>query len=165
MWWMGSWIPYSSYYRGDAIWATSIGKVSILLLSLHICLILVKSIPVFSCIIIPSLCCIEKQLLSVIELMASCIPSKKLLLWCSNYDFSLKTSEWFSTVISWATFYCSAAGPHTIISGKDVVNFASANYLGLTGHEKQIVRKSVPLFLYYLWLYFPQIRKCITKFF
>ncbi|KAG6752845.1 hypothetical protein POTOM_042884 [Populus tomentosa] len=32
----------------------------------------------------------------------------------------------------------SAAGPHTIISGKDVVNFASANYLGLTGHEKQI---------------------------
>lgn len=30
----------------------------------------------------------------------------------------------------------SAAGPHTIISGKEVVNFASANYLGLIGHEK-----------------------------
>ncbi|KAJ6375922.1 hypothetical protein OIU77_000815 [Salix suchowensis] len=32
----------------------------------------------------------------------------------------------------------SAAKPHTIINGKDVVNFASANYLGLTGHEKQL---------------------------
>lgn len=30
----------------------------------------------------------------------------------------------------------SAAGPHTIINGKDVVNFASANYLGLIGHKK-----------------------------
>ncbi|KAI3801826.1 hypothetical protein L1987_29943 [Smallanthus sonchifolius] len=30
----------------------------------------------------------------------------------------------------------SAAGPHTIINGKKVVNFASANYLGLMGHEK-----------------------------
>ncbi|KAH9601984.1 hypothetical protein KSS87_016420 [Heliosperma pusillum] len=30
----------------------------------------------------------------------------------------------------------SAAGPHTIINGKDVLNFASANYLGLIGHEK-----------------------------
>ncbi|KAH7556951.1 hypothetical protein JRO89_XS11G0016200 [Xanthoceras sorbifolium] len=30
----------------------------------------------------------------------------------------------------------SAAGPHTIINGKEVVNFASANYLGLIGHEK-----------------------------
>ncbi|KVI11651.1 Aminotransferase, class I/classII [Cynara cardunculus var. scolymus] len=29
-----------------------------------------------------------------------------------------------------------AAGPHTIINGKEVVNFASANYLGLMGHEK-----------------------------
>ncbi|KAK1409898.1 hypothetical protein QVD17_36427 [Tagetes erecta] len=29
-----------------------------------------------------------------------------------------------------------AAGPHTIINGKNVVNFASANYLGLMGHEK-----------------------------
>jgi hypothetical protein len=84
-----------------------------------------------------------------------------LKLWLRSEDIS----EWFSTVISWATFYCSAAGPHTIINGKDVVNFASANYLGLTGHEKQIVRKFVPLFLYHLWLYFPQIRKCITKFF
>ncbi|KAJ0964225.1 hypothetical protein J5N97_029347 [Dioscorea zingiberensis] len=32
----------------------------------------------------------------------------------------------------------SAAGPHTIIDGKEVVNFASANYLGLVGHEKII---------------------------
>ncbi|KAJ6373773.1 hypothetical protein OIU78_029456, partial [Salix suchowensis] len=30
----------------------------------------------------------------------------------------------------------SAAGPHAIINGKYVVNFASANYLGLIGHEK-----------------------------
>ncbi|KAF8413413.1 hypothetical protein HHK36_001395 [Tetracentron sinense] len=30
----------------------------------------------------------------------------------------------------------SDAGPHTIINGKEVVNFASANYLGLIGHEK-----------------------------
>ncbi|KAG4931611.1 hypothetical protein AAZX31_17G227100 [Glycine max] len=30
----------------------------------------------------------------------------------------------------------SAAGPHTIINGKEVVNFASANYLGFIGHPK-----------------------------
>ncbi|XP_062162737.1 long chain base biosynthesis protein 1 [Alnus glutinosa] len=30
----------------------------------------------------------------------------------------------------------SAAGPHTVVNGKEVVNFASANYLGLIGHEK-----------------------------
>ncbi|XP_044510498.1 long chain base biosynthesis protein 1-like isoform X2 [Mangifera indica] len=30
----------------------------------------------------------------------------------------------------------SAAGPHTIINGKEVVNFASANYLGFIGHKK-----------------------------
>nr|GEV74782.1 long chain base biosynthesis protein 1-like [Tanacetum cinerariifolium] len=30
----------------------------------------------------------------------------------------------------------SAAGPHTIIDGKDVGNFALAIYLGLMGHEK-----------------------------
>ncbi|KAJ4829642.1 serine palmitoyltransferase component [Turnera subulata] len=30
----------------------------------------------------------------------------------------------------------SAAGPHTTINGKEVVNFTSANYLGLIGHEK-----------------------------
>ncbi|XVE91113.1 hypothetical protein DITRI_Ditri20bG0129000 [Diplodiscus trichospermus] len=30
----------------------------------------------------------------------------------------------------------SAAGPHTIVNGKEVVNFASANYLGLIGNEK-----------------------------
>ncbi|MFQ6644976.1 hypothetical protein Gotur_019689 [Gossypium turneri] len=30
----------------------------------------------------------------------------------------------------------SAAGPHTIINGKEVVNFASANYLGFVGHDK-----------------------------
>ncbi|PWZ36793.1 Long chain base biosynthesis protein 1a [Zea mays] len=32
----------------------------------------------------------------------------------------------------------SAAGPHTIVDGKEVVNFASANYLGLFGNEKII---------------------------
>ncbi|KAG6475609.1 long chain base biosynthesis protein 1b-like isoform X1 [Zingiber officinale] len=32
----------------------------------------------------------------------------------------------------------SAAGPHTIIEGKEVVNFASANYLGLIGNENII---------------------------
>ncbi|CAI9114798.1 OLC1v1015601C1 [Oldenlandia corymbosa var. corymbosa] len=30
----------------------------------------------------------------------------------------------------------SAAGPHAIVNGKEVLNFASANYLGLLGHEK-----------------------------
>ncbi|KAI3775441.1 hypothetical protein L1987_50017 [Smallanthus sonchifolius] len=30
----------------------------------------------------------------------------------------------------------SAAGPHTVINGKEVVNFAAANYLGSMGHEK-----------------------------
>ncbi|KAK3025870.1 hypothetical protein RJ639_042299 [Escallonia herrerae] len=30
----------------------------------------------------------------------------------------------------------SAAGPHTVINGKEVVNFTSANYLGLVGHKK-----------------------------
>ncbi|KAK9031519.1 hypothetical protein V6N11_032894 [Hibiscus sabdariffa] len=30
----------------------------------------------------------------------------------------------------------SAAGPCTVINGKEVVNFASANYLGFVGHEK-----------------------------
>ncbi|KAM0930986.1 hypothetical protein ACQ4PT_000674 [Festuca glaucescens] len=30
----------------------------------------------------------------------------------------------------------SATGPHTTIDGKEVVNFASANYLGLIGNEK-----------------------------
>ncbi|KAL3814391.1 hypothetical protein ACJIZ3_015659 [Penstemon smallii] len=30
----------------------------------------------------------------------------------------------------------SAAEPHTVINGKEVVNFTSANYLGLLGHEK-----------------------------
>ena len=33
----------------------------------------------------------------------------------------------------------SAAGPHTTVNGKDVVNFASANYLGLIGHQKLLV--------------------------
>ncbi|KAJ4981630.1 hypothetical protein NE237_032467 [Protea cynaroides] len=30
----------------------------------------------------------------------------------------------------------SAAGPHTVIDGREVVNFASTNYLGLIGNEK-----------------------------
>ncbi|MCD9640666.1 serine palmitoyltransferase component [Datura stramonium] len=30
----------------------------------------------------------------------------------------------------------SAAGPHTIVNGKDVVNFTSANYLGLLGSQE-----------------------------
>ena len=33
----------------------------------------------------------------------------------------------------------SSAGPHTIIKGKEVVNFSSADYLGLIGHEKLLV--------------------------
>jgi hypothetical protein len=37
---------------------------------------------------------------------------------------------------------CSAAGPHTTIDGKDVVNFASANYIGLIGNEKILVRQN-----------------------
>lgn len=38
--------------------------------------------------------------------------------------------------------FFSAAGPHAIINGKEVVNFAAANYLGLIGHEKLLVRDS-----------------------
>jgi hypothetical protein len=34
----------------------------------------------------------------------------------------------------------SAAEPHTVVDGKQVVNFASANYLGLIGNKKIIVR-------------------------
>ncbi|VAH88876.1 unnamed protein product [Triticum turgidum subsp. durum] len=37
----------------------------------------------------------------------------------------------------------SAAGPHTTIEGKEVVNFASANYLGLIGNEKIIPITSI----------------------
>ncbi|KAM5556284.1 hypothetical protein ABKV19_023931 [Rosa sericea] len=37
----------------------------------------------------------------------------------------------------------SAAGPHTIVNGKEVVNFASANYLGLIGHEKLLEDEGV----------------------
>lgn len=46
---------------------------------------------------------------------------------------------------------CSAAGPHTVINGKEVVNFTSANYLGLIGHEKLLVRQThsyyLPIFI------------------
>uniref|UniRef100_A0ACD5ZCF0 Uncharacterized protein n=1 Tax=Avena sativa TaxID=4498 RepID=A0ACD5ZCF0_AVESA len=35
----------------------------------------------------------------------------------------------------------SAAGPHTTIDGKEVVNFASANYLGLISNEKIAIDK------------------------
>lgn len=49
----------------------------------------------------------------------------------------------------------SAAGPHTIVDGKEVVNFASANYLGLIGNEKIIVRdKSIAwqcFNIYFFW--------------
>ena len=38
-------------------------------------------------------------------------------------------------------FLYSAAGPHTAINGKEVVNFASANYLGLIGNEQIAVRR------------------------
>jgi len=31
---------------------------------------------------------------------------------------------------------CSAAGPHTVVNGKDIINLSSANYLGLIGHPK-----------------------------
>jgi hypothetical protein len=41
------------------------------------------------------------------------------------------------------SFYlkCSAAGPHAIVDGKEVVNFASANYLGLIGNDNITVRR------------------------
>ncbi|XP_077234031.1 long-chain base1 [Tasmannia lanceolata] len=39
----------------------------------------------------------------------------------------------------------SAAGPHTVVSGKEVVNFTSANYLGLIGHEKIIESSTAAL--------------------
>lgn len=37
----------------------------------------------------------------------------------------------------------SAAGPHTIVNGKDIVNFTSANYLGLLGSQELLVRFSL----------------------
>ncbi|KAK7311082.1 hypothetical protein RJT34_08976 [Clitoria ternatea] len=39
----------------------------------------------------------------------------------------------------------SAAGPHTTINGKEVVNFASANYLGFIGHPKLLESCSAAL--------------------
>lgn len=51
---------------------------------------------------------------------------------------------WISYIVctELSLLFClhSAAGPHTIVDGKEVVNFASANYLGLIGNEKIIVR-------------------------
>ncbi|GAB4839146.1 serine palmitoyltransferase component [Ancistrocladus abbreviatus] len=38
-----------------------------------------------------------------------------------------------------------AAGPHTKVDGKEVVNFASANYLGLIGHQKLLDSCTVAL--------------------
>ncbi|EEE50683.1 hypothetical protein OsJ_30932 [Oryza sativa Japonica Group] len=40
----------------------------------------------------------------------------------------------------------SAAGPHTTVDGKEVVNFASANYLGLIGNEKIILSRSTVVY-------------------
>ncbi|GLJ18765.1 hypothetical protein SUGI_0335090 [Cryptomeria japonica] len=39
----------------------------------------------------------------------------------------------------------SAAGPRTIVSGKEVINFTSANYLGLTGNENIVKHAMHPL--------------------
>lgn len=47
----------------------------------------------------------------------------------------------------------SAAGVHTIINGKEVVNFASANYLGLIGHEKLLVRKCGSYYIFCFFFY------------
>lgn len=51
----------------------------------------------------------------------------------------------------------SAAGPHTTVNGKEVVNFASANYLGLLGTDKLLVRKFV-LLSFFLSMYI-----CLTE--
>jgi hypothetical protein len=147
MWWMDSRIPYSSNYRGDAIWATSIGKVNILIVSTHL---------FGSCQKYPCACMYKPTLLLLYGKAINCSywiddPSHPLkevaILILQQWLCSEDISGWFfwSNHNSWATFYCSAAGPHAIINGKDVVNFASANYLGLTAHEKLLVRKSVLL--------------------
>jgi hypothetical protein len=147
MWWMDSSIPYSSNYRGDAIWATSIGKVNILIVSTHL---------FGSCQKYPCACMYKPTLLLLYGKAINCNywiddpshPLKEVAIlilqqWLCSEDIS--GQFFWSNHNSWATFYCSAAGPHAIINGKDVVNFASANYLGLTAHEKLLVRKSVLL--------------------
>lgn len=43
-------------------------------------------------------------------------------------------------LIRFLMWFCSAAGPHTVVNGKDVINMASADFLGLIGHPKITVR-------------------------
>ena len=69
--------------------------------------------------------------------------------WCS--DQFLAHVHYFLALFLMSCMLFSAAGPHTTINGKEVVNFASANYLGLIGHEKLLVRSagySITCFLF-----------------
>lgn len=73
----------------------------------------------------------------------------------SRLDTYLRLAELSIIYAHIVMFPCSAAGPHTIINGKEVLNFASANYLGLIGHEKIIVRIYLPFaVLEYYFLHF-----------
>lgn len=73
----------------------------------------------------------------------------------SRLDTYLRLAELLIIYAHIVIFPCSAAGPHTIINGKEVLNFASANFLGLIGHEKIIVRIYLPFaVLVYYFLHY-----------
>lgn len=66
--------------------------------------------------------------------------------------------------ISRFIYLCSASGPHTVINGKEVVNFSSSNYLGLIAHEKLLVREFIPKSLLFLYFRKMGFLKSITSF-
>ncbi|RRT46563.1 hypothetical protein B296_00054356, partial [Ensete ventricosum] len=57
----------------------------------------------------------------------------------------------------------SAAGPHTVIDGKEVVNFASANYLGLLGNENIAVRINSDILLCTIFCYYFYVKLSLTS--
>lgn len=72
-------------------------------------------------------------------------------------SYFLSTFYWLFWVILLMIFFSpSAAGPHTIINGKEVVNFSSANYLGLIGDKKLLVRSG--FFNNFFFLLFCEIK-------
>lgn len=58
-------------------------------------------------------------------------------------ELSFKPAYMCYKVLIISCYLFSAAGPHAVVNGNEVVNFASANYLGLVGHEKLLVSNSL----------------------